>query len=224
MNKNVKFELSISNTHKNKTLSYIYPCMKEWKGFNFFTNQVNVAGVAIGDCIHDPDFEENDYLYIVVNISNRSNIRYNTVVNSDYDFRNFLMILDEVRSREWFVEDYPLMYEHSIDQYHVVVGRLPEHLNGIKYKFLKGKYSELYEKSDIVKYIRKTYSKEGVDHYTVPFLVLTKNEMYRQSFAKKLKNDYGTDVDVDETFELDYPPVRQNEVLNYDYLQTINSK
>lgn len=218
MNNKSKFKLDIQHTFKNKTLSYVYPCMKEWPTFSYFNNNVNVAGVAIGDGTHDINYLENDYLYIVVNITNKSNIRYGQVVNSDYDFRNFMLIMEEVRNQEWFVEDYPFLYDNTIDQYHMIVARLPDTVKGIKFPFIKGTYSEMYEKSQILKYIRKTYEKDAKEYFTLPFLVLSKHESYRQSFANILKNDFDTDVVVDETYELDYPPTKACEVINYDFV------
>ena len=126
MNKDLKFNTQIDNVHKNKTLSYILPCMKDYDTFSYFLNNVNVAGVAIGDCIHDVNFASNNNLYIAVNISNRTNIKYNTIINSDYDFRIFTNLMEEVRSFSWFVEDYPMIVNNAMDQFHTMMAVIPQ--------------------------------------------------------------------------------------------------
>lgn len=217
MNRDLEFNLHVNKTHVNKTFNYILPMMNIWDTFKFFESNVNIAGVAIGDCIHDCAYMENEFLYLAINISNRSNIKYGEILNSDYDLRNFLLILEEARHTPWYVQDYPILHDGTIDQFHMVVCKLPPEIRGVKKKFCQGKYSELYPKELIKNNIRRTYKKDNIEHMTLPYLVLTKDARYREVFSQLLKKDFGTDVEVDENFELEYPPVLKNEVINMDY-------
>lgn len=217
MNRDVEFNLHVNKPHINKTFNYIFPMMDIWDNFQLFRSNLNIAGVAIGDCMHDKDYMDNNFIYIVVNISNRSNIKYGEILNSDFDLRNFLLILEEIKNTKWYVQDYPIYHEGTIDQFHMIVCKLPGELFGIKQDFMAGKYSQLYSKELISKYIRRTYRKDNIEHMTLPYLVLTKDNRYKDVFANILKKDFDTIVEVDDSFELEYPPVRKNEVMNYDF-------
>lgn len=185
--------------YQNRTARYLLPLLKVYG--NTFINKFNLTRLkycGIGDYNYDEKIGENIFLVI-------------EVVN----WRVFDDFYRYIISQDYYVDDYIFSLK---DNLHCFVLKFP--YTNIINTFLEGKYSKLLAEEDIEKYYLKTYRKNGVEHYTPVYSILTKKEGYKYIFLETLKEDFNTMIELDNDFEYDYPPIPGMEILNYD-LNTI---
>jgi hypothetical protein len=99
----------------------------------------------------------------------------------------------------------------------MIVLKIPECVN--MDAFLQGSYSNIYEKTILDKLFSSQITlPDGKKIANITKLILTKNKNYRKDFLKKTNLEFNTTLsinDIDNNFELDFPPLLINEVFNY---------
>ena len=89
--------------------------------------------------------------------------------------------------------------------------------------FVNGDYSLMYKPSEITKYFKylsianKEIESRQNKKLKETRSVLTKDKNYLKTFVDRVNKDFGTNVSTDSFIraELDYPPVKKEEIFNY---------
>lgn len=155
-------------------------------------------------------FDVDDSITIILDIKGRKK-EGEYVDISKYKFR-CASYLSFIRNHPSYVEDYPI--GNSKSSLHAVILKLPDRCEGIRDRFIKGNYSELYTPSEV-----NLCFKEVIDLKVRNPLkrILLKDPTYYSIFRNQVKKDFGTILDVEyDNRELDYPPQLREEVLNYN--------
>lgn len=176
----------------NKTLKYLIPYFIKSKPIKFQNtfNKFKWISFGIGDTFYTK--EVDDLIFCLVNVN--------------YNFSKYYEYITEL---DFYEDDYIFNTDS-----HMFVFKLEE---GLVNKFINGQYSKMYSLDDIENYFVKTFRRNKVEHYTDSYGVLVQSEYQKNKFKNTLINDFGITVKIDmEDKELDYPPVLQSEIYNYE--------
>lgn len=202
--------------YNNKTRRYLYPCIVAYYGQELI-NRINSfckLAVGIGD---GNKVTQNNCLFILLDTSEKG-------LRTTLDMSRFENFLVWIRKQDFYETDY-LKSESS----HMIVIKIPEKYQKSVFKFLKGKYSEMYSSKDIFKCYRYANIpdkelEERVNNNIKRYITTLTNDLDNfELFIKELNEDFGTTItkkDIleaskNKTFELDYPPDMKEEVFNY---------
>lgn len=117
-----------------------------------------------------------------------------------------------LRKNKYYVADYPFV-DFELNK-HVLVVKLP-----IKHSvsnFLIGQYSMIYEQETIDELFVKKMFVDGIEYYADIYSILTRRDDYNELFKLKIKEEFNTDTLPTEIGEYDFPPMMENEVLNFN--------
>ena len=114
-------------------------------------------------------------------------------------------LLEDFRLNAYFVDDY--IFDKNC---HMLVVNYTD--KEAYEKFLKSKYSEMYNSDFITKYINKQVRGKQNEVY----LILTKDQSYKKVFSKILSKEFDTDIIVEDDRELDFPLNFEEEVFKWN--------
>jgi hypothetical protein len=187
----------------NRTASYLYPSIK------FYESDLTRAilrtaptAVAIEDVTYLND--TSHALFYTTNISNRHSI--------------YVEALEEIKKSKYFIDEY--YQDDPLGTYRTYILSLPEILNkNIITDFIEGKYSKLYTPKQVEYLIEPTTKIKDRIYKNPIYHILMKNQEHRKHFMLSLERDFKVKTkeifDGTEDIELDYPPCRKSEILNY---------
>lgn len=193
---------------ENRTLYYLYPCLKDY-GSNFISrlNSVFKLAIGIGDNYHNNKIKSL-YLLISHNYGN-SNISSTTYKKSFKDFLNY------IREHSSYIADYPVNFNES----HMIVIRFPERYYIAYDNFLLGKYSKMYDKSEIdFIYPIQGISEKTLKRNLVSRSVISKNKTGLKHYKKVIKEEFDVilqDSDCMDNREFDIPYNKKEEIFNF---------
>ena len=193
---------------ENRTLYYLYPCLKDY-GSNFTSklNSVFKLAIGIGDNYHNNKIKSL-YLLISHNYGN-SNISSTTYRKSFKDFLNY------IREHSAYIADYPVNFNES----HMIVIRFPERYYIAYDNFLLGKYSKMYDKSEIdFIYPIQGISEKTLKRNLLSRAVINKNRTGLEHYKKVIKEEFNVilqDSDCMDNREFDIPYNKKEEIFNF---------
>lgn len=184
----------------NKTYTYLYPCLKSYRGFND-----NIKGLLINSVgIKDYNVEtKREAIFILLETNTFEQLLWKKM---EYT-KKLISFLDWVRTTNFYVTDYIYYSSKSKKDYHMVVLDFPvTHFKSLQH-WRKGEYSKMYSPADIEYFFKYHPCKE----------VLLKTAKRRLEFVDIVNKDYGTDATVEDfkDAELDYPPFIWEETFNF---------
>lgn len=193
---------------ENRTLYYLYPCLKDY-GSNFISKLNSVFKLAVGirDNYHNNKIKSL-YLLISHNYGN-SNISSTTYRKS---FKNFL---NYIREHSSYITDYPVNFNES----HMIVIKFPEKYYIAYDNFLLGKYSKMYDKSQIdFIYPIQGISEKTLKRNLLSRAVINKNRTGLEHYKKVIKEEFNVilqDSDCMDNREFDIPYNKKEEIFNF---------
>ena len=199
---------------KNRTLHFITPSIKSY-GEEFILKYKTLACLATG--VGNKDIDPNNNLYSLFDVNGKS--KYDTYLDKKEGRIHFTYILSWLKDQPYYVNDYP--FDSGMKGYqHMIVLKIPEFVN--MEAFLSGSYSTIYPKDKIDQfYSDQIPTPDGKKIINMTKLILTKNNSYVQNFITRVKNEFGTTLDLNDInndTEFDFPPKLVNEVFNYGIL------
>jgi len=146
--------------------------------------------------------------------------------HQDLNYENYMFMLCRVGPTSTYFRENFETYTVFDDDLNKMMIKVELPINN-RSAFLEGRYSELYDKQQIQKLFyprRKVRSPVNPHVYVTSksWGVINKLPERKLSFSKQLKEDFGVNVTVDDSFELEYPPFINREVFNYDCTQQFN--
>lgn len=183
----------------NETRLYLLPALYHYlpKSITNILRMHYLIAVGIHDNALDGSFilkKDKNYLFLLYNRSCTS-------------IESFEESLHTLRVLEAIVCDYTVDDDPNL---RMLVIEVPKELEFAFNKFIKGKYSEMYDKSFIEKVFKsKSYGDRIID-------VFYKNSDALEKFIKKVKTLYGKEVDIDreQLKEYELPPSRKLNIFN----------
>lgn len=199
---------------KNRVLHYLAPSLKLY-GDEFIFKYKTLACMATG--IGNGELDSKN-IYSIFDVNGKS--KYDTYLDKREGRVHFTYILNWLKDQPYYVKDYP--FDSGMRGYqHMIVLKIPENVNTDA--FLQGSYSNIYDKGTLDKiYPDQIALPNNKKIRNVTKLILSKSEKYKEDFLEKTNLEFGTNLsvkDVDNTFELDFPPLLINEVFNYGNIQ-----
>lgn len=192
--------ITLGQLYSNRTAKYLVPALNYY-GPTLKTKLNLVFKLAFG--IHD-SLLEGSHLEGQKNIF----VLVDKLVRPDL-FSNFM---DWIKHQEYYVTDY--VYDSILEdkaRKHMIVLAFPSSMEDAYDKFLKGKYSKMYSKTEITQYFAeegKIFAKQ----------VLTRQIEARIRFRMLVKETFGVVLESqdfkDEVFEYDLPPTKEEEFFN----------
>ena len=188
----------------NKTSKYLLPQMK----YIFTPNEMQYVSnidwitCAIYDEKYNVPFDNNIYCVFSAN------------TELDYSI---------LKENQYYVDDYPFI-DDKLDK-HVIVFTLPVKC---MYHFVRGNYSKMYTREEINDLFPEKMYNNNIEYFTDVFSILTKREDYIELFKDKIAEEFNTTtVPENKIKEYDFPPLMENEILNYSnftYTQNIQNE
>jgi len=182
----------------NKTWKYLYLSLKGWGPELVATiNTSTKVQVVVKDCLSEVQFEPA--IYIVFEPDLYHKVFYNTS-------------LTFLREHEAYIADYPI-YKEEGKKNHVVALKIPPKFEKAYKEFLKGRYSQMYTRDEIL----ELYSSPVFDEYRD---VLLKTDKAKKRFIVQLNKEFNTEFDTDfkqderTGVEYDLPLKTKEEYLN----------
>lgn len=192
--------IEIGKLYQNRTLKYLVPALNYY-GPVLKTKLNLVFKLAFG--IHD-SLLEGSYLQGQKNIF----ILVDKLVRPDL-FQNFI---DWIKHQEYYVTDYT--YDSILEpdsRKHMIVLAFPPSLADAYDKFLLGKYSLMYTKSEIDTFFSDE-NKALARH------VFCKSYFAKEEFINKIKDTFGVILNYQDflqgSWEYDLPPNKEEEFFN----------
>ncbi len=199
--------------YSNKTHTYILPVIRDY-GEEFVDSlayKLRPIAYTIGDMSHDVNYLENNYLYITCTMN--TSVEYERKIFNPEIYENFRMFVDWVKSKPYYVTEY--VQGNIANNRYTFVFSMPDEFISLKRKFMEGSYSKIYDKAQIARLIPKKFKRGDIEYLSSVYRVVTKDSSYLPIFNKRLAEDFGTSVEIDDDRELDYRPQVHQEVLNY---------
>lgn len=201
----------------NRTWRYLYPCLKIYgKELYAYLSQFIKLAVGIGDSNIET---KEPCIFILIDPSVRQNTEEETMA---YKYR-FAKFLNWLRYQYFYKTDY--VYEDLDNgEKHMIVLRLPYKYDLSYLSFVQGKYSKMYNKSEVLEYFKNISLPNRKDIETKinkkledTRKILTKSKTYVPVFAKLVNEKFDTDNPDTDFYdaELDFPPNLEEEVFNY---------
>lgn len=198
--------------YENRTWKYLYPSLKFY-GEELTVKLSSFLKLAVG--VNDSYREKNgNCIYILID----TELSSVTALERQAYRTKFGEFLKWVKDKYYYVTDY--VFEKGK---HMVVLRLHKNFENSYMHFIKGDYSEMYPDKIIYDYFKhvtlanKEVQKKRNDKMKIIRDILKKNSEYLPKFVAQVNKDFKTNVDVSyfKDAELDYPPVRKEEIFNY---------
>lgn len=179
----------------NKTLSYLYPCLKFYnEEFTKLLNKLNVVAVGIGDYnLINFDVDYNHHLFILV--------------NTEKNKLGFIDTIERLKDHISFEDDYA--FDHVLEnKLHMIVIKIPEEHYHSFDAFNHSQYSKMFNLKELNDYFN-SYGKEKLKK------VLVKDFEVKQEFVNYINLLFETDISPYEfNGELDMPLNKKNEIFN----------
>jgi len=197
---NTGMQIEIGKLYTNKTVKYLVPALNYY-GPTLKTKLNLVFKLAFG--VYD-SLLEGTYLEGQKNIF----ILVDKYVRPDL-YQNFI---DWVKHQEYYITDYAYdsILEHNSRKQMIVLA-FPPTLADAYDKFLLGKYSLMYTKTEIQTFF-------GEDNKALARHVLTKTHYAKLEFIVKVKETFGTVLEqqdfLEGSWEYDLPPNSEEEFFN----------
>ncbi len=207
-------EIKIGTNYTNNTWKYMLRCVRIY-GPQFTQKLNSVFKLAVGiddDLLEKEEFKNKPLLFLLLDSS------YQPIV--------FGQFMSYIKLQEFYVTDY--VFDNIVNsRTHMVVLEVPPLFHESYDKFIKGKYSEMYTKDHLTYLYGKIDAKlSGHAPFVEAVNVMTKDKIAIPGFIKKLKEEFGNDIDVTfedvEDGEYDLPPQRKFEVFNYQKESNLN--
>lgn len=211
-------QIQSGKLYKNRTWRYLYPSLKIYgKELMTYLSQFLKISVGIGDSNVET---KEPCIFILID----TNMAFKTQAELDSYKNRFANFLNWLKYQSYYVTDYVYDGLDSGGEKHMIVLRL-SYKHDLSYlSFIKGKYSEMYKKSDIYNYFKainlpanKPAEVKLNKELEETRGILFKENKYISKFAKIVNDRFGTD-NPDSDFidaELDFPPELIEEVFNY---------
>jgi len=188
----------------NRTKKYLLPVLKDY-GSDFASkiNNLFKVAVGIGDIIVDNcGIHHETHLFILVD----------TLINTS----NFISILDDIRRHSSYEDDY-VYGVITKSRFHMIVVKIPDNYHSTLSKFKKGRYSQMYNESDLKKLFLFD-SKTASEEYKKIQKVLIKDHNYKFEFAKIIQKEFNIPdfccADIGDESEFDFPILNIEEVFS----------
>lgn len=197
-------KIQLGKIFMNRTRKYLMPVLKDYgSDFSSKINNLFKVAVGIGDIIVDNcGIHHEFHLFILVDtLSNTS---------------NFISLLDDIRRHSSYEDDY--VYGNiTKSRYHMIVVKIPDNYHFSLGKFKKGRYSQMYNESDLKK-LFSFDSEKVTNEYRKIQKVLIKDHNYKFEFAKIIQQefdipDYSSD-DIGDESEFDFPLLNIEEIFS----------
>lgn len=206
--------------YENKTWLYLFPCLKEY-GEELMNNLSSFFKLAVG--VGDSNFKnKGSYIFILFD----TDLPLNTQASKSYKQR-FSNFLNWISYQKYYVNDY-VFSDLDTKSTHMLVLKLPEKINSTYIDFIKGNYSKMYNKEQIEKYFNIVENssslaiKERNKRVTKVRKVVFKDKKYLPEFVSIVNDKFKTNVGIEafKEAELDFPPVKKEEIFNYETART----
>lgn len=203
--------------YDNRTWKYLYPSLKIYgRELMSYLGQFIKLGVGIKDYNVNT---KDPCLFILLDTT----IALDKQSDIDAYRDRFIKFLSWIKYQYFYVTDY--VYE-GLDnrEQHMVVLKIPQKYDQTYKSFLEGKYSKMYDKSEIGEYFKdvslphnKTAEAKRNKDLSMTRKILTKDRSFVPVFAKYVNTRFGTDNPISdfEEAELDFPPDMSEETFNY---------
>ncbi len=187
--------IEIGKHYVNKTWKYLVPCLKSY-GPTFVAkyNCLYKLAAGIDDTVLDGRFDDKRVIFLLIDKKYKRNISGN--------------VIEWFRNQPFVLTDYAVGDLESTRK-HMIVIEIPSMFNDSYDEFLKGRYSAMYNDTDI-EYLFKNSPQDVKD-------IFNRTDEGYNNFIIKIKNSFGTDVTKSDLIgaELDFPIEKFKEVFNY---------
>ena len=188
--RDVRMEIVKGELYENKTRRYLFPCLR-------------VYGKEFVDRLNTDFFKQ------AIGISKEDPMAINILVDTTFTRMKFVDTLYWLRSKDYFIKDYPYGQLSSGDL-HMVSIRLPYEYKNSYDMFLEGKYSKMYTPEQL----QEVFS-EKKESERISLQVLTKDSKFLPKFVETINRDFNTTLLPSEfEGELDYPLDYKEESFN----------
>lgn len=204
----------------NKTYKYLLPIINTYsKEFIHHYNTVSESLLACG--INDVKYElatmeKNTHLLFLIYDTNG---KFDPVKKMYKDLKlsksNFNKYLSFVRSYTHYINDY--YFDNVRGNRHCVVFKVPTKYKQAYDKCLESKFSLMFTKSELTELKINPKTRSGKPD--LRYLVLTKDNSYRQQFEELVNKTFDTNITLEQDVELDFPFIKGNEIFNYKIKQ-----
>jgi hypothetical protein len=186
---------SQGNFVESKTRKYLLPCLKEYgEEFTRRVEAVYKVAVGIGDIIVDKHTNLKCEKHIFI------------LLGSWVAKPHFVDFIDWIRKQPMYVDDYVYDDIQKTDL-HMIILKFPEKYWDSLKSFMRGKYSEMFDKETINKLFN--------NHPEVR-KVLVKDKRYRLTFVNRLNRTWETSIDPESyDGELETKPTDEEERFNH---------
>lgn len=215
VDRNLTITPKVGEVFSNRSFKYLSPSMKVY-GDEFVTKMKLLAGLAIA--IQDYGFNQKgdrefkNELYYLIDVNGQH--VYGKYVNSEKSRVDFMYVISWLRQQDFYIKDYAFDSGRNGSQ-HIICLRLPFDIINL---FLEGRYSEMYSKEFIERFIKKTITVNSKEVINPVFGVLSHSKEYIPFYLEQLNFDYGTTLkqkDINHHVEFDIPPLPKNEILRW---------
>lgn len=199
--------------YENRTWRYLYPSLKCYgKELMDYLVSFFKLGVGVGDSNKDID---STSIFILFETS----LPLTTPELEKYQ-NNFSKFLDWIKYQPYYVTDYVFDMHNK----HMVVIKLPYKHSSAYMHFIKGKYSLMYNETEIKQYFsevsltNKILESKINKNLDKTIKILTRDRRYVQNFVDIVNKDFDANITVEQYLgnaELDYPPKKEEEIFNY---------
>ena len=193
-------EVEIGKLYINRTVKYLVPALLFY-GPTLKTKLNSVFKLAFGvtdSLIEGTHLEGQKNIFILIDKAVRPDL-----------FQNFM---DWVKHQEYFVTDYT--YDAILEansRKHMVVLAFPQPLEDAYDKFLKGKYSLMYTKEEVISYFSEDNKIEARQ-------VINKTRDAKAKYINLIKDTFNTQLEPQDflvgSWEYDLPPNKEEEFFN----------
>lgn len=199
-------QIKSGELYENRTAKYLFPAIKHYgEELLNYINYFIKLGVGLSD---ENKKLQRGCIFILLDANPKT-----------YKILEYKDKLDKfitwLKYQNYYVTDY--IYSNKKDEEsHMIVLDFPMEYNNAYIKFMLGRYSQMYTKSEIdfLFPLRKNLSQKDLDRrVAIRNVLLKENE---SDFIKQVNSDFGTNISkFDIKKELDYPFDYKEEVFNF---------
>lgn len=191
-----RIETKIGEVYQNRTLKYLVPALNYYgPTLKVKLNLVFKLAFGVFDTLLDGSYlEDQRNIFIMIDKAVRPEL-----------YENFMAW---VKHQEYYVTNYSVD-ELEKGRKQMLVLMFPPKLGDAYDKFLKGKYSKMYQKQEIATFF---------ENKPATINVFNRSVYAKQEFIELVKDTFGTNITPEsfrrEVFEYDLPPDKYQEVFN----------
>ncbi len=200
----------------NKTYKYLLPIVNTYsKEFIYQYNMVSESLLACGvnDVLYESAINEKNthLLFLIYDVNGKFDATKKMYHDLKIGKSTFNQYLSFVRNYTHYINDY--YFDNIKGNRHCVILKVPTKYKQAYDKCLESKFSLMFTKSELTELKINAKTRSGKPD--LRYLVLTKDNSYRQQFEQLVNETFDTNIRLEKDVELDFPFINKNEIFNY---------